>query len=163
MDRRSAILASLESGMNRTIAFFDSLDPVDLDIQVYTDGAQWTVKQVLAHFVAIEKSMHWLFGNILDGGPGSPQDFDVDRFNRRQTARFDDHSVDELIRQFGEVRRETMRIVGGMSDGDLDRQGWHVYHGRGRLERFIRWAYEHDQAHEEDIKTVLDSAKGAGR
>ncbi len=163
MDRRSAILASLESGMNRTIVFFNSLSPRDLDIQVYPDGAQWTVKQVLAHFVAIEKSMHWLFRNILAGGPGSPQDFDVDRFNLKQTARFDDCPVHELVRHFGEIRKETMRIVSGMSDGDLDRQGWHVFHGRGRMERFIRWAYEHAQAHEEEIKAVLGSAKRSGR
>jgi hypothetical protein len=54
-------------------------------------------------------------------------------------------------------------IVSGMSDSDLDRQGWHVFHGRGRLERFIHWAYEHAQAHEAEIKTVLGRTKRSNR
>jgi hypothetical protein len=105
-DRRTDIITALESGMERTCAFFGALSAEELETKVYQDGAQWTVRQVLAHFVTIETSMQWLFRNILDGGPGSPRNFDVERFNREQPARFEGHSLDDLLAAFRTVRKK---------------------------------------------------------
>ena len=55
-DRRDEIAAELERGLAETVSFFKSLSLGDLRTQVYQDGAQWTVQQVLAHFAAIERS-----------------------------------------------------------------------------------------------------------
>lgn len=80
-DRRTEIIAKLENNLKHSISFFRSLSYDQLSVQLYTDGAKWTVKQVLAHFITIERSMHWLFKDILSGGSGSPDDFDLDRLN----------------------------------------------------------------------------------
>ena len=154
-DRRTDIIAELEKNLEDSIVFFRSLSPDELGIQVYQDGAKWTVKQVLAHFVPIESTMQWLFKDILAGGPGSPEDFDVDRFNRSQPKKLDGLSIDELIAQFKSVREDTISIVKAMSDADFDREGRHAFHGHGKLERFIRWTYEHVQIHIDEIyKTI---------
>ena len=154
-DRRTSIAAELESGLSETLALFQSLTPAELCAQVYSDGNQWTVRQVLAHFIAIEGSMHKLFRNMLSGGPGAPPDFDFERFNRTQTPKFDGFPLEELIARFKAVRQETVCIVRAMNEEDLDREGLHAFHGRGRLDRFIRWAYEHVRLHEEDIRKTL--------
>lgn len=154
-DRRDAIAAELERNLDETVSLFRSLSPEELCTQLYSDGAKWTVRQVLAHFVAIEGSMQWLFKNMLSGGPGAPPDFDFERFNRSQTPKFDGLSLDELIERFKAVRQETVRIVREMQEEDLDREGLHAFHGKGRLDCFIRWAYEHVRLHEEDIRKVL--------
>ena len=154
-DRREQLIANLEKNTNDSVAFFQSLTPDALEKRVYQEGASWTVKQVLAHFITIEQSMHWLFKNILDGGPGSPEDFDVERFNRTQPVKLDGLSSDELIQRFTSVRQETISIVRRMSENDLDREGRHAFHGHGKLERFIRWAYEHVSIHENDIRKEL--------
>jgi len=154
-DRRDAITAELERNLSETVSLFQSLSPDELQTQLYSDGARWTVRQVLAHFVAIEGSMQWLFKNMLSGGPGAPPDFDFERFNRSQTPKFDGLTLDELIERFTAVRQETIRIVRGMKEEDLDREGLHAFHGRGRLERFIRWAYEHVRLHADDVRRVL--------
>ena len=64
--------SNLKKGLAETVSFFKSLSPKNLRIKLYQDGAQWTVQQVLAHFAAIERSMQWLFKDILAGGRGSP-------------------------------------------------------------------------------------------
>jgi hypothetical protein len=92
---------------------------------------------------------------MLSGGSGSPKDFDIDKFNRTQPMKFYGLAVDELIEQFKSVRQDTISIVSGMDENDLDREGLHAFHGHGRLERFIRWAYEHVRIHENDIRKVL--------
>ena len=154
-DRRDEIAAELEKSLAETVSFFKSLSPSELRAQVYQDGAQWTVQQVLAHFAAIERSMHRLFTNILAGGPGAPPDFDFERYNLSQTRKYDGLTLDELIERFKEVRQETIRIVREMKEEDLDREGMHAFHGHGRLDRFIRWAYEHARIHEDDIRKAL--------
>ena len=151
-DRRTHIIAELKKNMEDSTVFFQSLSPEELGIQVYEDGAKWSVKQVLAHFVTIEGTMQWLFKDILAGGPGSPEDFDVDRFNRSQPQKLDALSMAELITQFKSVREDTISIVRAMSDADFDREGRHAFHGHGRLERFIRWTYEHVNLHVDDIE-----------
>ncbi len=154
-DRRAAIAAELERGLAESVSFFKSLSPDELRTQVYPDGAQWTVQQVLGHFAAIERSMQALFRNILAGGPWAPPDFDFERYNRSQTSKYDGLTIDELIERFTAVRGETIRIVREMQEADLDREGLHAFHGKGKLDRFIRWAYEHVRIHEEEIRNAL--------
>jgi hypothetical protein len=157
-DRRAEIAGELERGLEGTLSFFKSLRPVELQTRVYADGAKWTVKQVLAHLIAIERSMQNLFRSILAGGPGSPQDFDVDRFNLTQTRKYDALALEELIERLTDVRRKTICIVRGMKEEDLDREGMHAFHGKGTLDRFIRWVYQHVRLHEQDIRTSLRKA-----
>jgi hypothetical protein len=154
-DRRTDIIAELEKGCGASIAFFKSLTAEELTVQVYQDGAKWTAKQVLAHFITIERSMHWLFRDISSGGSGSPEDFDIERFNRTQTSKLDELSLAELISQFRAVREDTISIVRELSEENLDREGLHAFHGHGKLERFIRWAYEHARIHENEIRQSL--------
>jgi hypothetical protein len=99
--------------------------------------------------------MQALFRDMLAGGPGSPENFDVMRFNRSQPQKLDHLSMTELIDRFKAVRRETIAIVATMAENDLDRRGRHVYLGPDRLERYLRWAYEHARLHEEDVRQAL--------
>ena len=153
--RRDGIITELRNNEEEIIAFFKGLNSGQLGMTVYPGDSGWTVQQVLAHFITIEGAMQWLFKDILAGGPGSPEDFDVDRFNRTQPRKLDGLSLDELFDKFRSVRRDTIAIVEGMEDKDLDREGRHAFHGHGKLERFIVWAYEHARLHLDDIQKIL--------
>ena len=158
-DRRETIIKNLEKNLDDAIAFFKSLSPAELSTQVYQDGAQWTAQQVLAHFITIEQSMQWLFKNILSGGPGSPEGFDFERFNRSQPKKLDGKTIDALSVLFESVRNDTIAIVRSMSDNDFDREGRHAFHGHGKLERFITWAHEHVDLHLQELQKILKKDK----
>jgi len=79
-DRLAGIISELKSNEDEIITFFKSLNSKQLGLTVYPEDPGWTVRQVLAHFITIEGTMQWLFKDILNGGPGSPADFDVDRY-----------------------------------------------------------------------------------
>jgi hypothetical protein len=79
----------------------------------------------------------------------------VNRFNLTQTRKYDGLALDALIERFRAVRQETIRIVREMKEEDIDREGMHAFHGKGKLDRFIRWAYEHVRIHEDNIRKVL--------
>jgi hypothetical protein len=154
-NRRERLIRELDRSLRESLAFFKGLSSTELKTRVYADGAQWTVQEILAHFITIERSMHRLFRDILSGGRGSPPDFDIERFNRTQPRKLESLALEELIEQFRAVRRDTVEIVRAMNEEDLDREGVHAFHGHGRLERFIRWAYEHAQLHEDDARRAL--------
>ena len=154
-DRLAEIRAALAGAGEDTLRFYATLTPEQLRCVVYTEEVHWTARQVLAHLITIETSMHALFRNILSGGPGSPPDFDVLRFNRSQPQKLDHLAMPELLDRFKAVRQETMAIVADLSEEDLDRKGRHVFLGHDRLERFIRWAYEHARLHEDDVRRAL--------
>ena len=153
--RRDGIITELRNNEEEIISFYKSLNAEQLGMIVYPEDPGWTIQQVLAHFITIERTMQWLFKDIVAGGPGSPEDFDVDRFNRTQPRKLDGLSLDEQFEKFRSVRRDTIAIVEGMEDKDLDREGRHAFHGHGKLERFIVWAYEHARLHLEDIRKIL--------
>ena len=154
-ERKNEIINELNESAAETLDYYASLTPEQLAVQVYTDGAQWSARQVLAHLITIEKSMQRLFDNILAGGPGSPEGFDVERFNRSQPKKLEGWSMEALLARYKTVRRTTIEMVESMNDADLDRQGRHAFHGPGKLERFVRWAYEHNRMHIEDVRRVL--------
>ena len=153
--RRDDIIAELKKNEEEIITFYKGLNPAQLDMTFYAEDDSWTMQQVLAHFITIEQSMQWLFKNILAGGPGSPEDFDFERFNRTQPRKLDGQSLDELFEKFRTVRRDTIAIVEEMEDKDLDREGRHAFHGHGKLERFIVWAYEHARLHLDEMREKL--------
>jgi len=154
-NRRDGIIAELRNNEEEIINFYKGLNAMQLGMIVYPEDPAWTVQQILAHFTTIEHSMQWLFKDILAGGPGSPEDFDVDRFNLTQPRKLDGLSLDELFAKFRSVRRDTIAIVEGMADKDLDRTGRHAFHGHGKLERFIVWVYEHARLHLDDVREKL--------
>ena len=156
-DRRTLIIAELSQNLKETIHQFQSLTAEELELKIYQDEVQWTIRRVLAHYITIEQSMHKLFRNMLAGGPGSSPDFDLQRFNRTQPAKLDGVAMNILLARFTAVRNETIAMVREMTDSDLDRKGRHVFHGYGTLERFIMWAYEHVRLHQKDVQSVLAS------
>jgi hypothetical protein len=153
--KRDGIIAELKKNEEEIITLYRDLNSAQLGMVVYSEDPGWTIQQVLAHFVTIERSMQWLFKDILAGGPGSPEDFDVDRFNLTQPRKLDGLSLNELIAKFRSVRRDTIALVEGMADKDLDREGRHAFHGHGKLERFVVWAYEHTRLHLDDVREKL--------
>lgn len=156
MDNRlDGIIAELKNNEAEIISFFKGLNSEQLGMTVYPDDPGWTVQQMLAHLITIEGPMQWLFKDLLAGGPGSPEDFDIDRFNRTQPGKLDGLSLNELFDKFRSVRWNTIAIVEGMENKDLDREGRHAFHGHGKLERFIVWAYEHARLHLDDIRKIL--------
>ena len=159
--RRDDIIAELKNNEAEIINFFKSLNTDQLAMTVYPEDPHWTVQQVLAHFITIEGSMQWLFKDILAGGPGSPEDFDVDRFNRTGDSRYLASLVKAqrksmALTAVGDLSGRRVVVARAMADQDLDREGRHAFHGHGKLGRFIVWVYEHTRLHLDDIRKVID-------
>ena len=145
----------LRSEGEKTAEFFRSLDPEQLQQQVYMDGSCWQVRQVLAHFVASEASLTRLVENILAGGAGTPENFDLNAYNERKVAALQAVPVEGLLSEFLERRAATARLAASLRPEDLALTGRHPFLGVASLEDIIKMIYRHNQIHVREIRKVL--------
>ena len=135
--------------------FFEGLPAAQWSTPVYSEGASWTVRNVLAHVMTAERAFARLFEDIRQGGPGVAQDFAIDRYNARQQEKTQALGPGELLGQFRAARAEMAAWVAGLEDGDLERRGRHPFLGVTTLREMIRMVYIHNQTHYRDIRRAL--------
>jgi len=144
----------IEEG-EKTVEFFRTLPPVFLDMELYTDGAHWKVGQIMAHFLATEIGIFALISSILDGNPGTPEDFDLNRYNEKKVTEFCDLTLSVLLDSFIEQRLRNALAVKVFTDKHLQTQGRHPYLGITRIEESIKLLFRHNQIHQRDIRRLL--------
>jgi hypothetical protein len=140
----------------RVSRFFNELAPHQWEAQVYTEGARWTARQILAHFDVTETNIGWLIKDILAGGGGAPEGFDLDDFNEGTVAALKDLPTDDLLRRFAVHRQRTVELVRNMTGDDLQKTGRHPFLGISPLLNIIKLMYLHNQIHLRDIRRVLE-------
>lgn len=151
----TALAERLDEEGQKTRQFFNQLAPDQWERIVYTEGAGWSIRQVLAHFVSSEAAMTRLVTNILAGGPGSPENFNLNEYNERKVASLDALSPAELLERFVELRHESSNVVRKMTPGDLAKTGRHPFLGIASLEEILKLFYVHNQIHIRDVRRGL--------
>lgn len=158
MSELTDLAEKLESEGKRFVAFFGGLTDAQWRAEVYTEGTVWTVRHVLAHFVASERGLVKLFEQIRQGGAGAREDFSIDRYNASQQEKTKDLTPQELLEQYKSVRADSVRWVLGLQEADLERTGRHPFLGQTTLREMIKMLYLHNQIHYRDLKKALTTA-----
>jgi hypothetical protein len=139
----------------KTMEIFRSFQSEDWDRLIYSDGADWKVRNILAHFVVTEIYIPNLIRDILQGGQGVSENFDLDLFNQAKVSELVDLSPGELLELFISSRAETIQLVLHLSNSDLTKQGRHPFLGITNLEEIIQLIYRHTQIHQRDLRRIL--------
>jgi uncharacterized damage-inducible protein DinB len=142
----------------KSVDFFKDLSPDQWEHPVYSEGSCWSVRQVLAHFVSAERAFGRLIQDVLDGGEGAPEGFDIDRFNEGQVSKMGGLSPRDLLTKFEESRQASVELVERMQTADLSRVGRHPFLGQAALGDIIKLLYRHNQIHQRDIRKSLAAA-----
>jgi hypothetical protein len=147
----------LQEEGEKTIQYFKQVNNDQWKQRIYTDGIDWNLQQLLAHFVTTEDGLLSLIVNIAGGGEGSPENFDIDRYNRRKVSAIDSLPVEELINLFSKNRSTTVTYVSGLSPEILSLEGRHPFLGIVPLVEIIKLVYRHNHIHLRDIRKVLSN------
>lgn len=153
--RARQIADTLENEGNKTLQFFDELEESNWRVQVYKEEGGWDVHTLLAHFTEVEGSIPRLIRHLLDGDPGVPRDFDIDRWNARYTIAMAAQDRESLMAEFTRRRRATVELVRGLSDADLEVSGRHPFLGPSQVKDMLKLMYVHLQLHMRDIRRAL--------
>jgi hypothetical protein len=139
----------------KVLAFFEDLDHERLERTVYTEGAVWRVREVLAHFVSTERAFTSLIENVISGGSGAPEGFDIDAYNQRKVAALKDKPAQDLLADFRELRLSTVDSVSKLDGEQLQRLARHPFLGVVPLVDIIKLVYRHNQIHMRDVRKVI--------
>jgi hypothetical protein len=141
---------------SKTLEFFRNLTPEQWGVTIYTEGSEWAVRDVLAHFVSAESGMTRLVESILVGGAGTPDDFDLNAYNERKVAGLKDVSAEELLAQFATLREKSAALVRMLNLEDLAKTGRHPWLGVAALADILKMMYRHNQIHQRDIRRSIN-------
>lgn len=155
-ERCAHLVRRLEGARSSTQTFFENLQPADWEKQIYTEGAAWSIRQVVAHFVMAEDGMARLVAGIVDGGDGVPEDFDLDSYNEYKAKQLENDSPETLLEKFAAARQKTIDLVAGFTDADLGKQGRHPWLGMAAIEEIIKLMYRHNKIHQREIRAALE-------
>ncbi len=158
-NRQELIVKRLTEEGQKTVAYFSSLGPAALEQQVYLTGPTWRVHDILAHFVSAEQTLKFYGLQILGGGRGAPEDFVIDEFNAIAVSGLRGGAASDLATRFAQARAETVDLVRGMVDADLDRIGRHPWFGNVPLEQMLKLVYRHNMLHERDVRKALETGQ----
>lgn len=158
-NRQDLIVKRLTEEGQKTAAYFSRLTPAELTQQVYLTGPTWRAHDILAHFVSAEETLQFYGLQILAGGQGAPDDFVIDDFNAIQVGGLRAAAPAQLIARFEQARAETVALVRGMQDGDLDRIGRHPWFGSVPLEQMLKLVYRHNMLHERDVRRAIETGQ----
>ncbi|MCP4142699.1 MAG: DinB family protein [Chloroflexi bacterium] len=142
----------LRSEGEKMTEFFAGLDDAGWMKMLYTEGQDWRIRDVLAHFVSAERSFLRLFEAVLQRGEGVSDDFDVNRFNNAEVANMKEMSTAELLEAFVEIRAKMIAWVETLNTEDLQKEGRHPFLEETTLEEMIKLVYRHNQIHYRDIR-----------
>ena len=156
-ERKDLILGRLAAEGQKTAAYLRALPEAAWEQPVYTTGGKWRVREVLCHFVSAEETFVFYGQDILRGGQGAPEGFQIDEFNATQVGGLAGRLPFDLIREFEQRRADTVALVVSMSDADLDRSGRHPWFGRESLEKMLKLVYRHNNLHLRDVRRALEA------
>lgn len=155
MSEITELVEKLRSEGERFVTFFSGLTDAQWQTEVYTEGATWTIRHVLSHFVTSERGLVKLFKQILQGGAGTSDDFSIDRYNASQQEKMKEFPPAALLEQYKSVRADSIAWVSGLKETELELTGRHPFLGRTTLREMIKMLYLHNQIHYRDLKKSL--------
>ena len=156
MSEITNLAEKLRSEGENIASIFSAFVDHQWDREVYTEGTTWTIRHILSHLVTSERGLLKLFEQIRQGGQGASLDFSIDRYNASMQARNKDLTNDELLKQYQEVRANSIAWVSNLKDEELELQGRHPFLGVTTLREMIKMLYIHNQTHYRDMKKILN-------
>ncbi|MBN2046047.1 MAG: DinB family protein [Anaerolineales bacterium] len=162
MNRVEKLVQTFLNEGQKTLDFFNQLPEDAWPLQLYSDGAQWCIREVLAHIVDTESSLLQLFEDIRDGGRGLTQNIDIDEYNAKSVAILKGLPPQELLDEFKFRRKRMTKFVASLSEEDLGLEGKHPFLGETTLEEMLRLFYLHVNLHIRDVRTLIKEQLRSG-
>jgi hypothetical protein len=126
------------------------------DAQVYTEGESWTVKQVLLHLMITDKGHNNMMMAIARGENTIPDDFDLDRYNRRSVEKRADVSPEQARAALTQTAAEREAWLDTIDDDVMLKQGRHGSMRILTIGQILDVVADHDRSHGNDIAKALD-------
>ncbi|MHA1984399.1 MAG: DinB family protein [Candidatus Hodarchaeales archaeon] len=115
----------------------------------------WTILDTIKHLYEAEDGMTRLMTGILGGSEGVPQDFDLNRWNRRIVEKMSEKTLGMMLSGLKDSRNRLLDLIAGLKETDLEKKGRHGTLKVMTIEEILNLIGDHEKNHLEKIKYVL--------
>jgi DinB superfamily len=155
-ERKDKLRQTIEVDNAASLAIFRRVRPEQWEEPVPSDeGATWQARDVLNHVTISEGSQLVVIQRILAGQGGVPEDFDLNRFNRRAVQKQAERTVDDMLASIARDHAQVLAALGDTSEADLDKTGRHARGDTLTVEQFFHRITEHRRQHAEELARNL--------
>lgn len=155
-DRKAKLRATMEADHAACLAILRRLTPEQWAQPVPSDeGAEWRARDVLAHVAVSEAGQLGQITRLLEGGLTVPDDFDLNRFNRRSVQKQAEASEADLLALLERDYVKVLSALDAVAEADLDKTGRHARGDTLTVEQFFHRITEHRRQHAEQMAQVL--------
>jgi hypothetical protein len=155
-ERKDKLRQTIESDDAASLTIFSRVSPEQWEQPVPSDeGATWRARDVLNHVTISEGGQLVVIQRILAGQGGVPEDFDLNRYNRRAVQKQVERTVDDMLTSIGRDHAQVLAALDGMSEADLDMTGRHARGDTLTVAQFFHRITEHRRQHAEELARNL--------
>jgi hypothetical protein len=155
-DRKDKLRQTIEADDATSLAIFRRVSPEQWDKPVPSDeGATWKARDVLSHVTISEGGQLVVIQRILAGNGGVPEDFDLNRYNRRVVQKQADRSVDDMLASIERDHAQVLAALESTGEVDLDKTGRHARGDTLTIAQFFHRITEHRRQHAEELARNL--------
>ena len=157
MDNRKEIVIELEKSMinfTKLVEILKGSDPSVLQTRV--NVGDWNIIDVLRHIQHSEKGVVGQIKQILDGGKGFPENFDLNRYNESQVNKMSHLFLDDIVEKMSENRKNTLQLLTDLNEEDLDVRGNFANQKENSVKTFFKTLFHHQNNHINQIREVLN-------
>jgi hypothetical protein len=128
------------------------------DEQIYSDGAQWTVRQLAIHILIADKGHNAMILGAARGESIIPEDYDLERFNKRSVDKSAEMTLEQVEAGLIHTRAELLTWLAEQNDSVLDKQARHATLRIMSISQMLDIMAWHETTHSTDIRKHLEQA-----
>src|SRR5688572_22717637 len=115
--RTDSIRSRITNDHAVSMAIYRAVTPEQWATPVPSDeGAAWTAKDVLAHVAVSETGQLGQITRCIAGEVTVPDDFDLNRFNRRSAQKQADRTVDDMLNEIETGHAKVLETLDATAD-----------------------------------------------
>lgn len=126
------------------------------DEQLYSDGAQWTLRDLAIHLMVADKGHNRMLMTIAQGEELIPEDYDLERFNKRSVEKNAQITLEQARAALAASRAELLEWLNTIDDATLDKRGRHASLQIMSLSQIMDLMAHHERGHADDIIAHLE-------
>ncbi len=155
-DRKDKLRQTIQADDAASMAIFKRLSPEQWNQPVPSDeGAEWKARDVLNHVTISEGGQLTVIQRVLAGQGGVPDDFDINRYNRRSVQKQAERRVDDMLAGLEHDHAQVLRALDAVGEADLDKTGRHARGDTLTVEQFFHRITEHRRQHAQELARNL--------
>jgi uncharacterized damage-inducible protein DinB len=126
------------------------------DEQIYSEGAQWTLRQLAIHLALADTGHNRMMYNYAEGKEFIPADYDLERYNKRSVEKKEEMTLAQARELLAQSRAELLEWLDSIEDESiLDKTGRHATMKIMSLSEIMDFMAGHEEGHADDIMAML--------